>query len=73
MTATGYLRMVLEKKVGENGHSARNSVRGYITGNLEARECVTLPIPMVGEEELRRLQEFEYSELRPEFRENFEK
>ena len=66
-----YLELCLRNKSTKNKSMENNLIRENIIKYFKERECVTLPRPVEQEEDLHKLNEIPFSELKPNFREEF--
>ena len=66
-----YLELCLRNKSTKNKSMENNLIRENIIKYFKERECVTLPRPVEQEEDLHKLNQIPFSELKPNFREEF--
>ena len=72
LTSTEYLDKWLKKIDGGPESHRKNEIRESIKSYFPRRECHPLVRPVFKESELSKIQDLEYSKLRPEFREGIE-
>ena len=66
-----YLELCLRNKTANKNSVENNLIRENIIKYFKDRECFTLPRPVDQEEDLHKLNEIPFSELKPNFREEF--
>ena len=72
ISSDDYLELCLRNKTTSNKNSLENNlIRENIIKYFKDRECFTLPRPVDQEEDLHKLNEIPFSELKPNFREEF--
>ena len=71
ISSDDYLELCLRNKIANKNSMENNLIRENIIKYFKDRECFTLPRPVDQEEDLHKLNEIPFSELKPNFREEF--
>ena len=71
ISSDDYLELCLRNKTANKNSVENNLIRENIIKYFKDRECFTLPRPVDQEEDLHKLNEIPFSELKPNFREEF--